>query len=350
MEIILNGEHMNINNDHTVLKAAKANGIYIPSLCYHPRTGPAGKCRVCVVEVEGMPGLQTACTLLPREGMNIVTHSNKVLEAQRLVVNLLLSTGKHDCLACEQNGACELQDAAYYLGIETPAFRLADIQPEIDASSEFVYRDHSKCIQCGRCIMGCNGTVVNEVLDFGYRGHHTQVICDNDVPMGQSSCVQCGECAQLCPTGAIIDKRSRGLGRPWEMKKIQTTCPYCGVGCQVYLHVKDNQVIRITGVETDNDPRLGSLCVKGRYGFDFINHTQRLQTPLVRKNGSLQDASWEEALSRVAENFGRIKKMFGPDAIGVFSSARITNEENYLVQKFARAVVGTNNVDHCARL
>ncbi len=349
MRITIKDKVLEVKEGRTVLQAARQNGIYIPSLCYHAKTGPAGKCRACVVEVEGMPGMHTACTLMVRDGMKITIDSKNVLDAQRLVVNLLLATGKHDCLSCEQNGICELQDAAYYLGIETPAFRLAEMKPEIDDSSEFICRDHSKCIQCGRCIAGCNGTVVNEVLDFGYRGHETKVICDNDLPMGKSSCVQCGECVQLCPTGALIDKLGRGKGRPWEIHKVQTTCGYCGVGCQINLHVKNNEVIGVTGVEAAA-PNFGSLCVKGRYGYHFANDPGRLTTPLLQSNGSFREASWDEALDFVAENLNRIKQQSGPDAIGVFSSARITNEENYLVQKFTRAAIGTNNVDHCARL
>jgi formate dehydrogenase major subunit len=349
MNITINDRTMKAKEGQTLLQAARENSIYIPSLCFHPKTGPAGKCRVCVVEVEGVSGLQTACTLEVKDGMNVITDSDKVLEAQRLVVNLLLSTGKHDCLSCEQNGICELQDAAYYLGIETPTFYLADVKPEIDDSSEFVYLDHSKCIRCGRCIAGCNGTVVNEVLGFGYRGHDTKVICDYDLPMGKSSCVQCGECLQLCPTGAIIEKMSRGKGRPWEVDNVQTTCAYCGVGCQINLQVKENEVIKVDGVE-DVGPNFGCLCVKGRFGYHFINDAGRLKTPLIRENGSFREALWEEAIDVVADNLKRIRQESGPDAIGVWSSARITNEENYLVQKFARAVIGTNNVDHCARL
>ena len=221
MNVFINGRSCPAQKGQTVLETARANDIYIPSLCYHPKTGPAGKCRACVVEIEGMRGLQTACTVPVKDDMKITTNSEKVLQAQRLVIDLLLSSGNHDCLACEQNGACELQDAAYFLGIERPSFRIEE-EFEFDDSSEFITVDHSKCIKCGRCIAGDNTTVVNEVMDFGLRGNHTKIVFDHDLPMGKSECVQCGECVQLCPTGALTDKRARGRGRSWEFEKVET--------------------------------------------------------------------------------------------------------------------------------
>jgi formate dehydrogenase major subunit len=169
--------------------------------------------------------------------------------------------------------------------------------------------------------------------------------------MGESSCVQCGECVQLCPVGAIIDKKAIGKGRPWELKKVDTVCPYCGVGCQITLHIneKTNKIVRVTGVEKSS-PNDGMLCVKGRYGYDFVNAEERLTTPLIRKNGQLQSATWEEAISLVASKFKDIKEKHGSDAIAGLSSAKVTNEENFAFQKFMRREVGTNNVDHCARL
>lgn len=350
MFVTFNGKKYPAAEGRTVLEAARDNGLFIPSLCYHAKTGPAGKCRACVVEIEGMRGLQTSCTIPVKDGMAVTTDSPKVLAAQRLVVDLMLSSGQHDCLSCEQNGSCELQNAAYFLGIERPSFRV-DSEPDFDESSEFIYRDHEKCIQCGRCVAGCNNTVVNEVLDFGWRGHNTKVICDDDLPMGTSSCVQCGECVQLCPTGAIIDKRSRGQARSWEVEKVETVCPYCGVGCRIALHVdrKTNRIVRATGVE-DAPTNQGMLCVKGRFAFDFVASPERLTTPLIRENGKFRDASWDEAYTLIASRFGDIKAKHGADSIGGFTSAKCTNEENYLFQKFMRAVIGTNNVDHCARL
>lgn len=352
MQITINNKIIEAREGQTVLEAARENGLYIPALCYHKKTGPAAKCRACVVEVEGMRGLQTSCTIPVKEGLNVTTNSANVLDAQRLVVNLLLSSGHHDCVSCEQNGNCELQDAAYYLGIEHPAFSLPEEEIEIDNSSEFIYRDHSKCISCGRCVVGCNTTVVNEVLDFGYRAHSTKVICDDDLPMGSSSCVQCGECVQLCPVGAIIDKYSIGKGRTWELRKENTVCSYCGVGCQITFHIneKTNEIVRVTGVEGTpvND---GMLCVKGRFGFDFITSEERLTTPLIRNTeGQLVEATWEDAIGLIAKKFNQIKKEHGPDSIGGLASAKVTNEENYAFQKFMRREIGTNNVDHCARL
>ncbi len=332
----------------TVLQAARENGIYIPSLCYHPKLGPASKCRVCVVEVDGMRGLQTACSLIPTDGMKINTKSPRVIEARKMVVNLLLANGNHNCISCEMNGDCELQNAAYSLGIEVPAFFVEETE-ERDESSAFIVRDSNKCIQCGRCIEGCNNLVVNEVLDFGFSGSHTKVICDSDVPMGESSCVQCGECVQLCPVGALVEKKGMGKARRWETRTVRTTCPYCGVGCQLELHVKGDQIIRVTGVD-GAQPNQGHLCVKGRSGYACIYSKDRLTSPLIKdSHGEFREAGWNEALDLVAEKFRQIIKESGPDAIAGVSCARSINEDSYNMQKLFRAAIGTNNIDHCAR-
>jgi formate dehydrogenase (NADP+) alpha subunit len=352
MHVTIDGQKLAAEPGQTILQVARANNIYIPSLCWHERTGKAGKCRVCVVEVKNMRGLQTACTVEAADGMVVSTNTERVLATRRMVVELLLACGKHNCISCESNGDCELQDAAYSLGIETPSVIIDTEDIEIDDSAEGIIIDRNKCIKCGRCVVGDNNNVVHDVLSMGFRGHDTEIVCDDDLPMGQSSCVQCGECLQLCPVGAIVDKRAKGKARSWETTKTRVTCPYCGVGCQIEMHVKDNKFIRATALEENwqKQPNKGMLCVKGRFGLDYVQHPDRLTTPLIRKDGKLVPASWDEALDYTAGRFKEIKDKYGSDSLGVFTSAKITNEENFQAMKFARVVFGTNNVDHCARL
>ncbi|HUW60163.1 MAG TPA: formate dehydrogenase subunit alpha [Candidatus Bathyarchaeia archaeon] len=352
IQLIIDGRKVTAEQGQTVLEAAQTAGIYIPSLCYHPRTGRAGRCRACVVEIEGIRGLQASCTTPAKDNMVVQTQTSTVLEARRMIVELLLANGNHDCLSCEANGACELQDMAYRLGIERPAFLIPEEQQPRDDSAEGIIRDPNKCIQCGRCVAACNNTVMHEVLDFGYRGAGVEVVCDDDQPMGASSCVQCGECVQVCPVGALILKPSKGRARAWEVSHNEVVCPYCGVGCIIEIGVKDGKYLWARGAETDWCKRAnqGMLCVKGRFGLEFLNNPDRLITPLIRRKGSLEPATWDEALDFVAKKLKAVRKQHGPDAIGCLSSAKVTNEENFAMQRFARAVIGTNNVDHCARL
>jgi len=351
MYIIINGKEFEASTDDTVLEVALRNNIYIPHLCYHFKTGKAGKCRACVVEIEGQNGLKTSCNLPVTEGMIVSTESEAVIDAQKVIVDLILSSGRHDCLSCEQNGDCELQDAAYYLGIERPGYDLKIPDFKDDESSEFVFVDRSKCILCGRCVAGCNNTVVNEVIALANRGYESKIVFDADIPLGSSSCVQCGECVQLCPVGALIDKRAIGKGRNWKLDKVETVCPYCGVGCRVNIHIDrlTNRIVRISGVE-DSPTNQGMLCVKGRYGFDFIQSEERLTTPLIKENGNFREAGWDEAIGLIASKFNKIKEKHGSAAIAGLASAKVTNEENFVFQKFMRREVGTNNIDHCARL
>ncbi|NLV25092.1 MAG: molybdopterin-dependent oxidoreductase [Deltaproteobacteria bacterium] len=351
MQITINGNRMEAKEGQTVLQAALASGVYIPHLCYHEKVGAAGKCRACVVEIEGMRGLQTSCSVMVKEGMVVKSQTETALQAQRLVIDLMLSTGKHDCLACEQNGHCELQDAAYFLGIERPSILYADIDRELDTTSEFVHVDRNKCISCGRCVAACNGTVVNQVIDFGMRGHSTEIVFNTNKKMGDSTCVQCGECSQICPVGALIDKNSIGKGRIWELDKVSSVCPYCGVGCKLELFVdrKTNKIVKIEGAE-DGPTNDGMLCIKGRYGYDFVGHPDRLKTPLIKENGQFREATWDEAIDLVVSKFSAVKEKYGPDSIMALSSAKVTNEENYTFQKLIRTGFQTNNVDHCARL
>lgn len=349
MTLTIDDRECGFEKGATVLTVARANGIKIPSLCYHRKTGVAGRCRICLIEVDRMTSLQPACHLLAADGMRVHTASPKVLAARRMVVELLLSNGQHNCLSCEQNGICELQEAAYDLGIEVPAFLIDEPVPPKDVSSPMIQREPGKCIKCGRCVVGCASTVVHEVLAFDSRGDAAQVVCDDGLPMGESSCVQCGECSQLCPVGAIVDKKSIGQGRPWQLDQVNTTCPYCGVGCQLTAHVDRarNRIVKVTGREVA--PNDGMLCVKGRYGFEFPSSPKRLTRPLLKKNGEQVAVSWEEALDYTAARIKAIVERDGPDVFSAFGSGRITNEANYAMAKFTRAVIKTNNIDHCAR-
>jgi predicted molibdopterin-dependent oxidoreductase YjgC len=351
--LTIDGRSVEAQPGQTVLDVARANGIYIPALCYHPKTGTAGRCRACLVEVERTRGLKEACALPAREGMVVSTATARVLEARRMVVELLLSEGHHNCLSCQANGECELQEMAYRLGIERPGITIESEPTPPDLSSEGIVREADKCIQCGRCVKACQTVVVNEVLDFGYRAHRAAVVCDADLPMGESSCLLCGECVQVCPVGALTLKQPRERKiRGYETKVTKVTCPYCGIGCQIDFHTKDGRYAYAMAHEgqLERQPNKGMLCIKGRFGLDFVDSPDRLKTPLVRRDGALQAATWDEALALVAAQLGKVKAAHGPDAIGFFASAKVTNEENFALSRFARAVIGTNNIDHCARL
>ncbi len=372
-KITINGNEFSFEPGETILQVARRNNIDIPTLCHLEGTTPTGACRVCVVEVERARTLVASCAAPAANGMVVQTESPKVIEARKMIIRLLLSSGNHNCAVrgsdgknwtefqlrvqkdddsdqlCPVWGDCRLQDLAYRYQVSGEQFSATDTRYPMELVNPFIVRDFSRCIQCGRCIQACNEVQVNKAISFGYRGAATKVIAAGDRPYGDSDCVFCGECVQACPVGALVEKDARYQCRPWETDKIRTTCGYCGVGCQIDLHVKDNQVMKVTGVK-EAAPNKGSLCVKGRFGYHFIHSPERLKTPLIRENGNFREASWDEALDLVAGKLNEIRTLHGPDTIGVLSSARVTNEENYVIQKFARAALKTNNVDHCARL
>lgn len=350
ISVTINGKELEAIPGQTILELARANGIFIPALCHYPATKLVGACRVCVVEVEGQRSLVASCAMPVSPGMIIKTDTKRVCDARKLVIELLWSSGDHNCLVCESNGQCELQDLIYRLKIDKPRFAIEPPGYQIEKSNTMIQRDLNKCILCGRCIRACNEIQVNEVLDFFGRGSRMKPGPAFDADYIDSNCVFCGECVDACPTGAIINKQSRFQGRPWDLQKVHTTCGYCGVGCQMDINVHEGKIVKITGNREYGAPNQGSLCVKGRFGMEFINHPSRLKTPLIKKNGEFKEASWEEAYDFIAEKFGAVKEKNGPDSLAGLSSARCTNEENYLFQKFMRAVIGTNNVDHCARL
>jgi predicted molibdopterin-dependent oxidoreductase YjgC len=351
MTVTIDGKEYPFAPGQTVYEVARANGVYIPVLCHQEQLKPVGACRVCVVEVMGARSLVASCAMPAENGMKVLTKTDRVLSARRLAVELLMTQGHHNCITCESSGDCVLQDLAYSLGIETPRFQEPESYKPFELGNEMIVRDMNKCVLCGLCVRACNEIQVNQVLDYMGRGPTASVGPAFGVPYEQSNCVFCGECVRLCPVGAIFEKQGRFKGRAGDLKKVRTTCGYCGVGCQMDLNVKDGKVVKVTTPRWNaSAPNHGSLCIKGRFGYDFLDHPDRLTKPLIRVDGELKETSWNEALAYVAEKLGCIKQKDGPDAIAGLASARCTNEENYLFQKFLRAVIGTNNVDHCARL
>jgi predicted molibdopterin-dependent oxidoreductase YjgC len=372
--VVIDGKEYKFTPGETILQVARRNGIEIPTLCYMKGASPTGACRICVVEVEGARSLVASCAAPAAPKMVVRTETPQVMKARRLNIELLLSSGQHNCLVqdldmdswtdfqvralaakehrdlCPVYGDCRLQELAIKYQVKGCRFEPTEPRHEIENVNPFIVRDLSRCILCGRCVQACNEIQVNNAISFGYRGHRAKIVAKGDRALKDSDCVFCGECVQACPVGALVLTQDMERDkRKGDTKLVRTTCSYCGVGCQMYLHVRNGRIVRVTGVE-DVGPNHGSLCAKGRFGYDFVHDPGRLTVPLIRKNGSFREASWDEALTLVAAKLGRIKKESGPDAAGVMCSARITNEENYLVQKFTRAVMETNNVDHCARL
>lgn len=333
----------------TVLEACRQLGIEVPNLCYQRDLTITGSCRLCVVEVEGDDNLPASCALPAKDGMVVYTKSQRVNEARKMILELLWANHPNDCLTCESNGACKLQDYCYEYGVNDEKFQGDMSSFELDESSRFVERDLDKCILCGKCIRVCHEIQGTEAIDFMGRGFETKVATFYDKGLDDSPCVDCGNCITVCPVGALIPKPMKGQGRDYDFDKVKTTCPYCGVGCNFYLNVKDDKVVGVTPDE-EAPVNQGYLCVKGRFGTGFIHNEDRLTKPLVRHQGKLVETTWEDALQTVANNLSEIKTNHGGDSIGFLTSAKATNEDNYVYQKFARAVIGTNNVDHCARL
>jgi formate dehydrogenase alpha subunit len=346
--LTIDGIQTTVPKGTTVLEAARKAGSFVPTLCHDPELSKPGACRLCVVEIKGARNLSASCVTEALEGMVVETASPAVIEARKTILELMLSNHPEDCLLCHQAGDCKLQDYAYFYDVRRGAFTGDSQNYDLEDDNLFIVRNMNKCILCGKCIRACEEKQGRAVINFAYRGFRTKVTTAMDQALADSVCVSCGSCVAVCPTGALTEKSMLGKGRKWEVEKVRTTCPFCGVGCNFDLNVRDGKVIGVTS-NPDSPVNGPDLCVKGRFGIDYVHSPKRLTRPLIRENGEFVETSWEEALDLVASRLGDIKSKFGSDAIAALSSARCTNEDNYVLQKFIRAVCGTNNVDHCAR-
>lgn len=358
VEFTLNGKTIEASEDETILQAARRNGVEIPHLCYSDGLRADGNCRACMVEIEGERVLQPSCVRTPTAGMVVNTENERVVHSQRMVLELLQS----DMAQTKYTLDSELDHWSQKLEIGLPRFE-ARHNPDQDNSHPAIAVNLDACIQCTRCLRACREEQNNDVIGYANRGSHSLIVFDIDDPMGDSSCVACGECVEACPTGALMPSKQMGMLEP--DRKVDSTCPYCGVGCLLTFNVKDEKIIYVEG--RDGPANNGRLCVKGRYGFDYIHNDSRLHTPLIRKEGAakvtnieelttedvaamFREASWEEALDFAAKGLKDIREQLGGNALAGFGSAKGSNEEAYLFQKLVRTGFETNNVDHCTRL
>ncbi|NOX60969.1 MAG: 2Fe-2S iron-sulfur cluster binding domain-containing protein [Chloroflexi bacterium] len=411
INLTINGESITAPEGATILEVARMAGIEIPTLCHHPDLSNVGACRMCVVSVQGARALQTACTTPAADGMVVDTMSEDAVETRKFVLEMLLTDHPNECMTCEVNGDCELQDLVYDYGVKWPEHNGQRHQWEINPDpNPFIFIDRNKCILCSRCIRACNEIQNRDVWNFAYRGFQTKLVAGADQFMLDAGCESCGQCVAYCPVGALYDKMSIGLGRVNQITKVRTTCSYCGVGCNFDLNVRDGRIIRVTSA-ADAPVNGMALCVKGRYGYDYVHHPDRLTRPLVRAKWLGREAveeriaagewaifdeakqrlthrrppndaqtpipntqypntqypntqdlntqlppdtfiatDWDTALDVVANKFAETKKKFGGDAFALLASAKCTNEENFIFNKFTRQMLATHSIDHCARL
>ncbi len=357
IEFTLNDRPVAAQPGESILQAADRLGVPIPRLCYTDGMRADGNCRACVVEIDGERVLAPSCCRAPKAGMVVRTDSPRATHSQKMVLELLAS----DMPPAPYRPDSELEHWAQRMAIGRPRFAPRR-SPDPDLSHPAIAVNLDACIQCTRCVRACRESQVNDVIGFAFRGAHAEIVFDLGDPMGKSTCVACGECVQACPTGALMP--ARGAGAVAADRTVDSVCPYCGVGCQLTYHIKDEKIVRVEG--RDGLANRSRLCVKGRYGFDYVDHPQRLTKPLIRRDDApksadftmdpndvgrvFREATWEEALDRAGGTLRAIRDSRGPQALAGFGSAKGSNEEAYLFQKLVRTGFRTNNVDHCTRL
>lgn len=351
----VDGEEVAFYPDDTYLTALQRAGFDIPTLCYNPELTPSGSCRLCSIEVEGTRNLVSSCSMKPRENDVVHTNSEKVRESVEVLLELIIASHPLKCIVCDKQGNCDLERLAYrYLSSEKIA-KYEGAQPKRPENkiNDFFMLDYSMCIRCGKCVQVVDEIQHCDVLSMSERGYNTFPSVGFDQTFEEAGCVACGNCVSVCPVDALKPISVIKAGKEIDLKRVQTTCVYCGVGCQFEFVVdpKKNRIVYVDSIRKGNEDVNGlALCVKGRYGWDFIHHKDRLNYPLIRENGELRRASWDEAMDTIERNLKKVLVEHGPEAFSFLSSAKCTNEENYLMQKFSRSAIGTNNIDHCARL
>jgi NADH-quinone oxidoreductase subunit G len=344
--ITVDGKQVTAPAGTLLIEACKAVGIEVPSFCYYPGLSLQAACRMCLVRIEKMPKLQTACTVPITDGMVVATDTDEVRQARKSMIELLLGNHPLDCPVCDAGGECELQDMTFKYGAAESRYMEGKLHKEEQQWSPVVFFDRPRCILCYRCVRVCGEGMDVSALGVQLRGS-SSVIAPNEGD--HLDCEECGMCIDICPVGALTSGAYRYKTRPWEMKHVGTICTHCGDGCKTTLGVRrsDTGMDIVRGDNRDKSGINGDfLCIKGRYAFDYFDHKDRLRQPLVRKDGKLTPTTWEEAIEHVGKRLREIRDSKGGQSIGVIGSNRTTNEENYLLQKFARTVLGTNNIDH----
>ncbi len=365
--IKINSEEYEFETGETILEIARRNGIYIPTLCNLEGTKPTGACRVCIVELGKMSAPVASCSTPAAPGMDIQTDSPRIRKARKTIIELLLISGNHNCAAignlkteitdfmqdvneydgsgdiCTAYGECELQSLAYKYMVSNRTLERIPTNYPLEKDDPLIGRDFSRCILCGRCVQACTEVSVNNAISHGYRGNIAKIVARGDKPLPDSECVYCGECLQVCPVGALYEKRSKYDNRIWDVTKDKSVCFYCGVGCNIEVNLKEGRVTKIDGSD-NGEPNRGQLCFKGRFGFDFLYNDKRVLKPLIRTGGKFKESTWEEAYKKVIEKASEITKKYGSDSIGFIVSPKYSNEDLYIMKKFAEKISGKNSI------
>lgn len=371
-QITINGHKYGFTPGETILEVARRNNVFIPTLCFLKGSTPTGACRICIVEAKGVPGFISSCSTPAGPRLEIFTETQKIRSARRTILELMLISGNHNCSIrdvmphewsdfqkmveeydqaediCAAYGRCQLQALAYRYLVTERTLDSLEVKYPLDAQDPLIGRDYSRCILCGRCVYACNEIQVNRAISHGHRGIQAKIVVRGDKTIPESNCVYCGECIQVCPVGSLFEKKNRFNARMWEVKQVRTTCHYCSVGCQLELHVneKEGKVVKVRGIDDAEPNHDGRLCFRGRFAFDFIHSPERLTKPLIRKNGKLEEASWNDAMELIVSKMRETVDKHGPQHIGCAVSTKYTNEDLFQVKKFFKTVLSSDNVAH----